>query len=60
MNQWYFVATVLRCVLILYGQWQDATMAVKYTDVDYFVFTDASKFVLQVITFFVDDSANDS
>lgn len=29
---------------MLYGEWQDATMKVKFTDVDYFVFSDAAEF----------------
>lgn len=35
-------ASVLRGLLLLYGEWQDAVMDVKFTDVDYWVFTDAA------------------
>ncbi|XP_076448970.1 GPI alpha-1,4-mannosyltransferase I, catalytic subunit-like isoform X2 [Babylonia areolata] len=45
MKTWYAVATGLRLALVLYGEWQDHTMAVKFTDVDYYVFNDAAKFV---------------
>ncbi|CAH1229759.1 PIGM [Branchiostoma lanceolatum] len=34
-----------RLVLIAYGEWQDRTMLVKYTDVDYYVFSDAAQYV---------------
>ncbi|XP_010520467.1 PREDICTED: GPI mannosyltransferase 1 [Tarenaya hassleriana] len=33
---------LLRIVLIVYGEWQDAHMEVRYTDVDYIVFSDAA------------------
>jgi len=39
------VATFLRLVLIAYGQQQDMMMEVKYTDVDYHVFTDGARHV---------------
>ena len=48
MREWYTIATGLRLALVLYGEWQDRTMAVKFTDVDYYVFTDAAKFVAKV------------
>ncbi|KAJ5658910.1 hypothetical protein N7507_005361 [Penicillium longicatenatum] len=41
----FIAATVLRLVLLVYGGWQDAHSAVKYTDIDYMVFTDAARFV---------------
>lgn len=36
---------VLRVVLLLYGEWQDQTFTVKFTDIDYHVFSDASRHV---------------
>ncbi|QYS97268.1 GPI mannosyltransferase 1 [Trichoderma simmonsii] len=41
----FSIAAVLRLVLLLYGTWQDAHSAVKYTDIDYLVFTDAARYV---------------
>ncbi len=41
----YGAAAVLRLALLAYGEWQDNHMAVKYTDVDYYVFSDATRFV---------------
>lgn len=41
------VAILLRLVLLIYGRWQDANSPMKYTDIDYLVFTDASRFVAQ-------------
>jgi phosphatidylinositol glycan class M len=43
----YGLAVGLRAVLLFYGAWQDAHSAVKYTDIDYMVFTDASRYVSQ-------------
>lgn len=41
----FLAATALRLILLVYGGWQDANSAVKYTDIDYMVFTDASRYV---------------
>lgn len=43
----YTLAITLRIVLLLYGLWQDANSPLKYTDIDYLVFTDAARFVSQ-------------
>lgn len=41
----FLAATALRLTLLVYGGWQDAHSAVKYTDIDYMVFTDAARYV---------------
>jgi GPI mannosyltransferase 1 subunit M len=37
----------MRVVLILWGEFQDRTMRVKYTDVDYFVYSDAGRCLVE-------------
>ena len=41
------VSLLLRLCLLLYGEWQDRYFAVKFTDVDYHVFSDAAKLVAE-------------
>ncbi|KAF6816335.1 FHA domain-containing protein [Colletotrichum musicola] len=40
-------AALLRVGMLFYGLWQDANSAMKYTDIDYLVFTDAARFTEQ-------------
>ncbi|KAF1949914.1 hypothetical protein CC80DRAFT_598543 [Byssothecium circinans] len=43
----FSTATLLRAVFLFYGLFQDAYSPVKYTDIDYLVFTDAARFIAQ-------------
>ncbi|KAH9868601.1 GPI mannosyltransferase 1 [Plenodomus biglobosus] len=36
---------ILRAAFLFYGLWQDANSPMKYTDIDYYVFTDAARFI---------------
>ncbi|KAF8891347.1 glycosyltransferase family 50 protein [Infundibulicybe gibba] len=41
------ISIAIRVALVLYSEWHDAHSVVKYTDVDYRVFTDAAQFILR-------------
>lgn len=41
----FITAAVFRLVLLLWGRYQDTHSPLKYTDIDYIVFTDASRFI---------------
>ncbi|OMJ95430.1 hypothetical protein SteCoe_1195 [Stentor coeruleus] len=43
----FILGTIIRLVLLLYGEWQDHNLEVKYTDIDYYVYSDASSYILQ-------------
>ena len=51
MNIWVLLlfGLVLRIALFVYGMWQDRTMTVKFTDVDYYVFHDAAEYMAKVL-----------
>lgn len=41
----FSASIILRAIFLLYGLWQDANSPMKYTDIDYNVFTDAARFI---------------
>jgi phosphatidylinositol glycan class M len=41
----FSASIILRAAFLLYGLWQDANSPMKYTDIDYYVFTDAARFI---------------
>lgn len=43
----FFSAALLRALLLVYGEWQDLNFAVKFTDVDYHVFSDAAMHLVE-------------
>jgi phosphatidylinositol glycan class M len=43
----FISAILLRVILLLWSQYQDTHSPIKYTDIDYYVFTDASRFVAE-------------
>ena len=43
----FSAAVLLRAGLLVYGRIQDQYSALKYTDIDYYVFTDAARYVSQ-------------
>lgn len=47
MYKLHLVAVLLRVGLAVYGEWHDKNFDLKFTDVDYHVFTDAAEFVLK-------------
>ena len=47
LNVYILAAAALsRVALIAFGAWQDANLPVKYTDMDYAVYSDAARLVL--------------
>ncbi|KAF2823408.1 hypothetical protein CC86DRAFT_298606 [Ophiobolus disseminans] len=44
-QQVFTASVLLRVTFLLYGLWQDANSPMKYTDIDYYVFTSAARFI---------------
>lgn len=45
LRRMLWFSAIVRLLLLIYGEWQDTNMEVRYTDVDYFVFSDAAAMV---------------
>lgn len=43
----FALAIAVRAILLAFGSWQDSHLAVKYTDIDYEVYTDAARYMVQ-------------
>ena len=41
----FFLALLLRAILLAWGIHQDTNSPIKYTDIDYYVFTDAARYI---------------
>lgn len=52
------LSVLIRIALIVYSEWHDAHSTVKYTDIDYRVFTDAARFLLRPTAADGDKAAN--
>ncbi|KAF8927305.1 GPI mannosyltransferase 1-like protein [Dissophora ornata] len=46
-RQLIYASIALHGILLAYGHWQDTHLVVKYTDIDYVVFSDASRYLTQ-------------
>ncbi|GAW82842.1 mannosyltransferase [Plasmodium gonderi] len=46
-NLIYFLGITIRIIIYYYSLWQDNNLDVKFTDVDYYVYSDAAKYVLR-------------
>ncbi|KYN97926.1 GPI mannosyltransferase I [Plasmodium gaboni] len=42
----FCVGIIIRIIIYYYGRWQDKNFNVKFTDIDYYVFSDAAKYIL--------------
>lgn len=52
------ISILIRIILIFYSEWHDQHATVKYTDIDYRVFTDAARYLLHPTPVRDGESAN--